>query len=256
MTFRSVGFARSYSVPVSSQLPAGYEFHEWRPNEVSRFWDFVAQTQPDAYFAHRVGGNVVRNFRELIRGSNEIVDFGCGSGRFLEYLAREGRRVAGYDSSPESLEQTRGRLAGYENFVGAYGPGSLNELSGRFDLAFCLEVVEHLYDPELSEAFADIRAVLSADGHLVITTPNDEDLSEGWICSPESGRIFHRWQHVRSWTADSLQARLEIEGFEVVSNQLCNAEALGFRPRSLAVRAGFSVLRRRPRNLFAVARKR
>jgi tellurite methyltransferase len=58
-------------------------------------------------------------FDQLLRGriapGMRIFDAGCGSGRNLVYLLREGYEVFGVDEDPRAVEMTR-RLAGSENF--------------------------------------------------------------------------------------------------------------------------------------------
>lgn len=66
---------------------------------------------------------------------------------------------------------------------------------------------------ELDGMFAECRRLLKSGGQIFFTTPNDEDYDASKILYPECGRTFHRWQHVRVWTAGSLAARVEQAGF-------------------------------------------
>jgi len=63
---------------------------------------------------------------------------------------------------------------------------------------------------------SDVHALLRPGGVLIVTTPNDEDRSKQFICSPESGRLFHRVQHVRSWDRISLASSLAGHGFQII----------------------------------------
>jgi tellurite methyltransferase len=58
-------------------------------------------------------------FDQLLRGritpGMRIFDAGCGSGRNLVYLLREGYEVYGVDANPHAIEMTR-RLAGSDHF--------------------------------------------------------------------------------------------------------------------------------------------
>ena len=240
-----------------TELPEGFDLHQWTPSEVTRFWDFISQTQPGAYFSDRVGSNIAWNFRREIASADRVLDYGCGSGRFLEEILAFPCTAAGYDTSPKSREITRSRVGHQSQFLGVLGTDDISDHSGTFDLAFCLEVVEHLYDDQLDAALAEVYSLLRTGGRFVVTTPNDEDLSENWICNPTTGTVFHRWQHVRSWTAQSLSERLSDAGFEPEKSQICNAEALGTNWRAVGMRAAFAALRRgQAKNLFVVVRKR
>ncbi len=75
-----------------------------------------------------------------------------------------------------------------------------------------IEVIEHLDDDALAEVLAVLRQLVTPDGLILITTPNDENLPKSHVFCPETGKVFHRWQHVRSWTADSLTAHLTDHG--------------------------------------------
>jgi len=51
---------------------------------------------------------------------------------------------------------------------------------------------------------------------VVITTPNNEDLELSQCYCPISNTLFHRWQHVRSFTEETLAALLAKHGIEKV----------------------------------------
>lgn len=235
------------------ELPPGYDFVAWTPDKVAQFWDFVSKVQPDAYFAKQAGPQLVGHFSGLIREASKIIDFGCGAGHFVQALGPIARSVYGFDVSEASLAQTRARMAGVASFGGAFGPASIHEHEGSFDLGFCLEVVEHLDDDVLVTALASMHRALGKGGRLVVTTPNEEDLSQSWILCPDSGRIMHRWQHVRSWSRESLSRALVQAGFRVEATYACHVGALGSAPRAVARKLAYAVLQRKPPNLFAVA---
>jgi hypothetical protein len=58
--------------------------------------------------------------------------------------------------------------------------------------------------------------LLAPGGVIVFTTPNDEDLGASRLYCPECDHVFHRWQHIRSWSAQSLSAFLTAQGFRDV----------------------------------------
>ena len=239
----------------TSQLPPGYDFAKWDEASVKRFWDFVAQAQPDSYFTKGAGAILLRHFGVQIRRAETIVDFGCGAGHFLDHICHTGKKFAGCDLSEESIRQVRKKFSDHENFIAAIDGKSLADYKQSFDLAFVLEVVEHLEDEPLAAALRDVHALLKPGGRLIVTTPNEEDLSRNWICCPSTGHIFHRWQHVRSWSAQTLTQTLEAAGFDVETAYGCNVSALGIAPRALAYRLGYWLQGRGQENLFAIARR-
>ena len=100
----------------------------------------------------------------------------------------------------------------------------------------------------LDEVLAECLRALAPGGRLFVTTPNGEDLDvERTIC-PECGCTFHRWQHVRSWTAQSLASRLSAVGFGPV-------EAREITWGNELIDLGFSLLGRKKTGIYAVATK-
>ena len=194
----------------------------WDDAKVSRLWNYYSRHRPfcDEYFAKVYGRFVLRRLGLPLRQPLEVLDYGCGPGFVWDHLsAADARwRYTGLEFSNDSLDAFKARSR--SNDRGEPRTIAVRELpselpSATFDLVLLLEVVEHLEDARLHATLAEVARVLKPGGVLAITTPNDEDLElESRIC-PECGSVFHQWQHVRSWTADSLQAALEPHGFRV-----------------------------------------
>jgi 2-polyprenyl-6-hydroxyphenyl methylase/3-demethylubiquinone-9 3-methyltransferase len=99
----------------------------------------------------------------------KALDVGCGAGLLAEPLARLGAVVSGVDASPElvAVAKEHARRAGLEI---DYRAGELQELEGQFDLITCMEVIEHVADPQ---AFVGALAErLASGGLLILSTPN------------------------------------------------------------------------------------
>jgi len=196
---------------------------EWTPEKVARLWDFYATNRSvsSMYFGAQAGPAVAKYVDEILglKSIGALLDLSCGVGDVLAACRprlRPDCRLVGVDYSPVSVEQARLRLAGNSQ------PVEITHITGfpislaarQFDLVIMTEVVEHLDDNELSGAIAECQRLLAPGGHLVITTPNNEDYDASKVCCPECGCVFHRWQHRRTWTATSLRERFEVAGFE------------------------------------------
>ena len=83
---------------------------------------------------------------------------------------------------------------------------------GSFDLVTCLDVVEHLDDD--TAAFREMRRVLRAGGHLLVTVPAHPFL---WGDQDEVNL------HKRRYVADQLRERLIASGYTVVRLSYMNA---------------------------------
>lgn len=191
-----------------------YRQLEWTPELVSRFWDWQSQF-PEQYFTHRFANPIIASLRGLLTGRRRLLDYGCGTGFLLPALSALGAEVTGLDFSPQSVAATNKRHHGLPGFRGAFVIDELLARGETFDAILSVEVVEHLYDQQLDQMFATLRRLSAPGGAIVLTTPNDEDLSLSEIYCPTSDVVYHRYQHVRSWTAQSLAAAVEARGFRV-----------------------------------------
>lgn len=191
-----------------------FELLEWTPEMVKTFWDYESQF-PENFFAYRFGREIIEQLLPFLPSQGRVLDYGCGPGNLIERLLGTPLEVAGLDFSPATIETVTGRFAGQPNFIGAFELNELDERAGLFDAAVVIEVVEHLYDEQLDELLANVKKLLRPGGTVVFTTPNEEVLEDSYILCPVSGKLFHRWQHVRNWSADSLSAYLADKGFRV-----------------------------------------
>ena len=202
----------------------------WTREMVTRFWDFE-RTRQENFFSFQVGAVVARKFRKYFPSNADIVDYGAGTGFLVEDLITSGIRCGAVEFGDDAVAGLNEQFCNHPLFLGAQSFEALNSWREKFDGAFLVEVVEHLYDDELSTALVCIRDLLKPGGVLIVTTPNEEDRSKNFVCSPESGFIFHRFQHVRSWSAASLRAVLESYGYSCIETGTTDftASALALR---------------------------
>jgi SAM-dependent methyltransferase len=212
---------------------------EWTPELVGRFWNYYG-TRADlhsAYFSKWVGAALVEFVRRRLKRFGEIADYGAGPGYLLEHLLPHGEKCWALDFSEESLEFLASRLKTAPRFAGTRVIEEATRQSLRVDTAFCLETLEHLLPEQVDSTVGFLHDILRPGGHLVLTVPHAEALELGDVFCPGCGSVFHRWQHMSSWTAPRLEALLRQAGFETV---FCGADDLGARQRELTNRAGWS----------------
>lgn len=188
----------------------------WTDELIGRFWDHESRF-PARYFTYQYGDQLVREFLRHMPVPKRAIDFGCGAGFLMNSLLTHGVPVAGADFSVASVDLVRDRFAGAPGFLGAHFVDDLSQHEGQFDAAFVIEVIEHVTDDRLSATLESVRRLLRPGGVIAVSTPNDEDLDAETVFCPCCRHTFHRWQHLRSWSAQSLQQKLVDTGFEVRS---------------------------------------
>lgn len=188
---------------------------EWTEQNVTAFWDFECKF-PDRYFTYYNANGMIKHLRKYIAESEALLDYGCGTGLLLARLAEQGYRVAGADTSEQSLEGVRQRLQRYDTFLGAFTPDALLAEGRQFDTILAVELVEHLHDDWLDHALDVLGRLLKPNGRVIVTTPNQERLADSMLMCPCCKSVFHRWQHVRAWSQASLTDYVERRGFRVL----------------------------------------
>jgi 3' terminal RNA ribose 2'-O-methyltransferase Hen1 len=141
-----------------------------------------------------------------------VLDLGCGDGRLIQALLREGavEEIVGVDVSAAALSAAARRLRLEEMSPKQRErvrllQGALTYRDRRlagFDGAALMEVVEHL-DPERLDAFERCVFAEAAPATVVLTTPNAEYNARFAGLLP--GELRHR-DHRFEWTRDGLRA--------------------------------------------------
>ena len=194
---------------------------EWTTEKSKRLWDFYG-SRPEfrkTFFGYQAGRYVAPMLVKdtALADDARLLEFSCGQGdviaALLPYL-RGKQEVHATDFSRTYVEAVAKRFGGEARFNGATLierlPSTLPP--AHFDAVFSTEVIEHLTDDELSQMLTECKRVLKPGGRVFLTTPNAEDYDIAKVMCPDCGCIFHKWQHLRTWTADSLRQRMEAAG--------------------------------------------
>ncbi len=196
---------------------------EWNDEQIAHLWNYYSKTCPykDEYFAKVMGQNIITHVKRHINLSGaRLLDFGSGPGYILQHIINSGIKLKynALDFSKESIENLKNKFQNSNHLETA---GVIEQLpspfrDGFFDVIFCIELIEHLRDEYLSATIKEVKRLLKPGGFVVITTPNKEDLNISKLYCPECGCIFHKWQHLRSWSKESLSEYLESLGLRTV----------------------------------------
>ena len=186
--------------------------------------DYELQTHlaEDRHWWYRGRRRVIRGViaqLPLPDGRVRVLDAGCGSGRNMVELQGLGD-VTGVELSSTSVRLARARG------VGEVLEGSVLEMpfvADSFDLAVCLDVIEHLQD-DLA-ALRELRRVVAPGGFLLVTVPAYQRLWSG------HDRLNH---HYRRYERGGLLRTSNAAGWECVRTTYFNSLLL---PVAVALRA-------------------
>jgi len=110
------------------------------------------------------------------KGDN-ILDIGCGRGELVYYCAKIGAKALGIDYSSAAIHISRKTIERIPEDRRHLGRAELGDVCTYnfdeiYDAIFMIEIIEHMHDWQLAEAFKKIYAILKNDGKLIITTQN------------------------------------------------------------------------------------
>ncbi len=141
-----------------------------------------------------------------------LLDVGCGTGHFAQYMQQFGWQVVGVEPSRDAAEVAKSFGIVVFNFVEECS----RQINRRFDAVTLLNVLEHVPDP--TSLLQNIRPLLDKEGILVIQVPNDFSALQEcayhklqtepwWIAIPD---------HINYFNFESLVWFLEQLNFRVV----------------------------------------
>jgi 2-polyprenyl-3-methyl-5-hydroxy-6-metoxy-1,4-benzoquinol methylase len=158
---------------------------------------------------HRIGPGVER-----------VIDVACGGGAYTA----SARAVLGGAVRFCPVDRQTACAAGYR----MNHPDAIPALAdvtalpfrpGTFDVALCLDIVEHLHDDV--EFLRGIHRVLVPGGWVVVSTHNSRSLEHvlGLARATMTGTPWRGWDptHIRFYNAGSLRRLLREAGFDVVA---------------------------------------
>ena len=152
--------------------------------------------------------------KRLGRKPSRYLDVGCGNGRFLRALERDGLpRGCLYGIE---LDQGIVKQLSQEGYQAYCEPVEECERipTGQIDLITMFHVIEHVRDPAI--VLRKLAGWLSPDGVLALETPNRDSLDARIFQSGLWGG-YHIPRHWHIFTPENLRRLLEQAGLEVIA---------------------------------------
>jgi hypothetical protein len=147
------------------------------------------------------------------------------------------------------------RFAGRDRFLGAFQTPT-STLPTQPDTAFVVEVIEHMPRAMAADFLRGIGALLPVGGHILVSCPNREDITNAEVLCPECGCCFHPVQHMQSLAPADVEALANEAGFDTVFAGATRFRRKGESRLYNSLLVGWYTLIRRLPHLVFVGRKR
>lgn len=186
----------------------------WDKDKIARVWKFYSSRDND-YFSKAAGDSLLDHVRRKVPLRGKALDYGCGTGHFIEKLLARRISTAAYDLSEESLKIVADKFHSHPYFLGAVQPAGLPTPipDDAYDAVFFIETIEHLLPEEAGPVLKELHRITKRGGHVIVTTRNEEDMTRREVQCPDCGAIFHRKQHLTAFSASSLALTMSESGF-------------------------------------------
>jgi 2-polyprenyl-3-methyl-5-hydroxy-6-metoxy-1,4-benzoquinol methylase len=164
-------------------------------------------------------------------GQRRLLDFGCGTGAFLQCMDNLGWQVVGVDASPRAVKYVLEELK-LPALAGTLPNAVLPPES--FDLVTLWHSLEHVYRP--LEVLGEVHNLLSSGGKVLVAVPNIQSAPFRWFGPAWYGLDLPR--HLTHFTPATLRKMLERTGFEVEAVQMLRHSHWLRQSAELASRGG------------------
>ncbi len=137
----------------------------------------------------RLINSVINPTKEAANAQRSVLDYGCGTGFFLNEAKLNGWRTTG-------LEVNKSARDAAENRLGAPIASDLHDIAQhqKFDVITLWHVLEHIHD--LSATFGTLVKHLETDGTIIVAVPNPEsadalEYQEMWAAYDVPRHLYH-----------------------------------------------------------------
>lgn len=148
----------------------------------------MAKNYSEDWLAQPSPSDMYQLLKTFFVSGGRTADIGCGNGRDANWLAENGFKVCGFDSSSELLA-IASNLYPNIKFMQAYLP-ELKELSEPYQNILCETVIMHLPKAQVSTAIESLKRILQKDGVLYLSWR----VTEGEDTRHSDGRLYSAFE--------------------------------------------------------------
>jgi 2-polyprenyl-3-methyl-5-hydroxy-6-metoxy-1,4-benzoquinol methylase len=145
--------------------------------------------------------------------NKHVLDVGCGTGSLLDAVNNVSKYQVGIEPCQPYLDSIIGKgYTGYQSIEDCIRQQGFNS----FDMAFSIQVIEHVLNPKLF--LEEIFTLLKPGADLIVSTPNRNDILTS-LLPEEFPSFFYRTPHRWYFDSESLEFCARSAGFEVVETK-------------------------------------
>lgn len=144
------------------------------------------------------------NLIQKYHSKTSLLDIGCGTGYFAEFMKNKGFRVDVIEPDTEAAKLAEKKLnkKPFEN---------LEQVTGKYEVITMWHVFEHVHD--INATFEKLDKLLSKDGILVIAVPNPESpdaqlYKENWAAYDVPRHLYHYKKNVIKQIANRYEMKV------------------------------------------------
>jgi len=201
----SCGFRFTNPRPKAEELGKYYESAEYISHSDTRKGLFAAVYQQVRKYTLGRKLAMISNFQQ----KGEILDIGCATGQFLNYMSDHGWKTTGIEPD----EKTRARAIS-EYGLQVFPEEKLNSFNkASFDVVTMWHVLEHVAD--LKGRMKQIKNLLKPQGTLIIAVPNSDAYDAKKYGEFWAGYDLPR--HLYHFTKSDVKLLVEKFGFTIVN---------------------------------------
>lgn len=152
-------------------------------------------------------------------GDSPVIEVGCGDASFTTELAKYSRFVTAIDISAGQIAENARRFPGI-TFRQHDVAGRFPFADGAFEVIWCSEVLEHLFDP--AYALREMHRILRPGGRLLVTVPYHGRFKNLLIALFKWDEHFVPSNpHIRFYTKRTLSRIADKAGFRSIRIKTC-----------------------------------
>ena len=140
--------------------------------------------------------------------NQDVLDFGCGIGGFLDYTKQIAKSVVGIELEEALQASFKSReLTVFRNINYA------KESGNKWDLITAFHVIEHLKDPV--EMIKELSTLLNEEGEMIIEVPSSEDALLSLYNSSQFQNFTYWSQHLFLFNQRTIHLLVEKTGLKL-----------------------------------------